>query len=73
MRAVTCSYTTDEVATIREDSIAVMTRLYLLYGIDFAEDTLFPTVEDLIHHEKYLLRVSGVHILTVGDETRSEG
>ena len=73
MCTVTCSYTTDEVATIREDSIAVMTQLYQLYGIDFAEDTLFPTVEDLIHHEKYLLRVSGVHILTVGVEMGSEG
>ena len=62
---VRCSYTTDEVAAIRESSVEVLVKVFKLYGEEFAEDTVLPTVEDLLHHEKYILRVTGVHILTV--------
>ena len=40
-------------------------KLFSLYGEDFAEDTLFPNASDLLHHEKYLLRITGIHILMV--------
>ena len=66
MERLSCSYTTDFVATIRETATDVLRQLYELYGDEFAEDTLFPTVSDLLHHEKYLLRVTGVHVLVVG-------
>ena len=60
-----CSYTTDNVAAIRESAVGIMVKLFSLYGEDFAEDTLFPNASDLLHHEKYLLRITGIHILMV--------
>lgn len=58
-------YTTDSVASIRDSAVEVIRQLYILYGDSFAEDTIFPTVSDLVHHEHYLLRVTGIHIITV--------
>ena len=63
---------TDEVAAIRESAVDVLVKVLALYGEDFAEDTVLPTAEDLLHHEKYVLRVTGVHILTVREEWESE-
>lgn len=45
--------------------VEVIKQLYQMYGDEFADDTIFPTVSDLLHHEKYLLRVTGIHIITV--------
>ena len=59
-------------AAIRETATDVLRQLYEFYGDEFAEDTLFPTVSDLLHHEKYLLRVTGVHVLVVGESMRGE-
>lgn len=58
-------YTTDSVASIRDSAVEVIRQLYIMYGDSFAEDTIFPTVSDLVHHEHYLLRVTGIHIITV--------
>ena len=69
---ITNSYMTDEVAAIRESAVDVLVKVLALYGEDFAEDTVLPTAEDLLHHEKYVLRVTGVHILTVREEWESE-
>lgn len=49
-----------------------MEQLYSLYGEDFADDTLFPNASDLLHHEKYLLRITGIHILMVELKTKNE-
>ena len=49
-----------------------MGKLFSFYGDDFGEDTLFPNVSDLLHHEKYLLRITGIHILMVETSRRNE-
>ena len=69
---VTNSCMTDEVAAIRESAVEVLVKVFALYGEDFAEDTVLPTAEDLLHHEKYVLRVTGVHILAVEEEQVGE-
>ena len=69
---VNLSYTTDNVAAIRETAVSIMGKLFSFYGDDFAEDTLFPNVSDLLHHEKYLLRITGIHILMVETSRRNE-
>ena len=65
-------YTVDNVAAIRESAVSIMEQLYSLYGEDFADDTLFPNASDLLHHEKYLLRITGIHILMVELKTKNE-
>lgn len=55
----------DSVAAIRDNVVDVIKQLYHMHGDSFADDTIFPIVSDLIHHEKYLYRVTGIHIVTV--------
>ena len=62
------SYTTDTVAAVRETAAEILKRLYGMYGEEFAENTLLPTLSDLVHNEKYMLRITGLNIMAVGIE-----
>ena len=76
LRPITCewryrilsmsSYTTDTVAAVRETAAEILKRLYVMYGEEFAENTLLPTLSDLVHNEKYMLRITGLNIIAVG-------
>ena len=59
------SYVTDNVAAIRESSVDVFRKLIVVFGDDFVEDTFFPVISDLLHHEKYFLRITALHIIAV--------
>ena len=54
-------------ASVRSNSAEILKRLYVMYGEEFADNTLFPIVSDLIHHEKYMLRVTALNIIAVGN------
>ena len=43
---------------------------YPCYGL--AENTLFPTLSDLVHNEKYMLRVTGLNIIAVWERFGGE-
>ena len=78
LRPITCewlyrilsmsSYTTDTVAAVRETAAEILKRLYGMYGEEFAENTLLPTLSDLVHNEKYMLRITGLNIIAVREE-----
>ena len=58
-------YTTDMVYSVRESAILALSKILSLFEDDFADSTVFPTISDLIHHEKYLFRITGIHMMIV--------
>lgn len=57
---------------MRETAAEILKRLFGMYGEEFAENTLFPTLSDLVHNEKYMLRVTGLNIIAVWERFGGE-
>ena len=57
---------------MRETAAEILKRLFGMYGEEFAENTLFTTLSDLMHNEKYMLRVTGLNIIAVWERFGGE-